>query len=161
MTGWGGPVEWGPSWTSLNVSKGSLYSEILFLEGGVVPAQWGPGGPCMVRSNASRVMVTWDPPNRKTHDGKHYLRGTSLAGGKNCHTWRRSYMGIHPCHVKIFWADKHWRLSFVHARHCTVLCLRMTSFIVLEIAWRFSCAVFHYQTNPMNALTPSRNQILM
>ena len=39
------PVQWGPSWTSLNMS-------------------WGEG-PCTMRSNASWVMVTWGspPPN--------------------------------------------------------------------------------------------------
>ena len=45
------------------------------------------GVPCTVGSNASWVIVTWDPPcvNRMTdrQDWKHYLPATSLAGGNN------------------------------------------------------------------------------
>ena len=50
---------------------------------------WGRGprlvGPCMVRSSASWLIVTWDLPLpwTDTHDWKHYLPATSLAAAKN------------------------------------------------------------------------------
>ena len=60
-------------------------------EGGV-PVQWGPmsrgwglGCLCTVRSNARWVMVTlnplWEDRLTSTHNWKHYLPTTSLAGG--------------------------------------------------------------------------------
>ena len=46
-------------------------------------------GACMLRSNASRVMVTWDPSltmdrHTHTHNWKYYLTATLLSGGKMC-----------------------------------------------------------------------------
>ena len=63
--GGGIPVQWGPSWTSLNMSV------------------WDA---CMMRSSTLWVMVTLDGvvslPWRGRHDWKHYLLATSLVGGK-------------------------------------------------------------------------------
>ena len=40
----------------------------------------GPGEACMVRSNASWVMVIWDPPNRQTRVKN--LPSRNLVGGR-------------------------------------------------------------------------------
>ena len=79
--------QWGRGvlkWTSLNrspVLATRCYTIGLFIR------EWdsctevravGVGDPLMVRSNATRVIVTWDPTSvcvqTDTHDGKHYLR---------------------------------------------------------------------------------------
>ena len=46
-------------------------------------ARTGLGSPFTVRANVSWLMVTWDlpPVDRHTHDWKHYLLTTALAGG--------------------------------------------------------------------------------
>ena len=55
----------------------SLYSEVPCLGG------WGKGA-CTVRSNASWVMVTWDPCEQTDRQKrKHYLPATSLTGGND------------------------------------------------------------------------------
>ena len=54
-------VQWGPRWIHFNMSRGTLYR----------------GDPCMVMSNSSWVMVTWDTPcgqnDRHTHNWKYYF----------------------------------------------------------------------------------------
>ena len=73
MSGAGVSVQWGPSWTSLNIP------------GGAGPGGWDQGGSCMVRFNASWEMVTWGTLCGQTdrHDWKYYLPATSLADGNN------------------------------------------------------------------------------
>ena len=81
--GWG----WCPCTVRFHVQRwrlglelsGSLYSEVPCLD----------GGPCIVRSNASWVMVTWEPLPCEwndwlmdRHSWKYYLPTTSLASGK-------------------------------------------------------------------------------
>ena len=40
-------------------------------------------GCCRASSNASWIIVTWDPPEQnERHDYKHHLHSTSLAHGK-------------------------------------------------------------------------------
>ena len=79
------------------VGHGSLYSEVLCREGAslysdvqcimgnghIDPPKTGADTWCLlVRSNASWVMVSWDPPTEQTdrHDWKHYFPTTSLPG---------------------------------------------------------------------------------
>ena len=60
--GWGRELQWGPSWTNLNMSA--------------------EGGPCLVMSKASWLLVTWDLLWTDGHNWKRYLPAISLAGGK-------------------------------------------------------------------------------
>ena len=64
---------------------GFPYSEVNAQQG------WGLRGPCIVRSSALWVMVTWDPLScdqngwlMDRHDWKYYLPTTFLAGSSKC-----------------------------------------------------------------------------
>ena len=69
------PVQWDPSCETLNMPKGA----------GALHWGWHPvqGGPCMVKSNASWAMVTWDPlpVNRQTR--LKILHSRNFIGGRN------------------------------------------------------------------------------
>ena len=92
----------------MSVAKGSLYSEVSCL-GGVaglgVPVRSGPmyrrrgGGPCIARSNASWIVVTWDPYLwaewlTDSHVWKHYRPAILLAAGNNIHLCKSFQCGI-------------------------------------------------------------------
>ena len=83
-----GPVQWGPMNKFEQVSMAGTrgWSSCPCLEEGLEPGQGDP---------VSWVMVTWGPlplshcGQTDTHEWKHYLPATSLAGIKNlAYTWR-------------------------------------------------------------------------
>ena len=103
----GVPVWWGPSWTNLNMS------------GGGVPV-WS--GPSWTSSNMSGGRAGWIPwgggglgrdkwthRQTDTHNWKHYLSATSLAGGNQFEV--RYQVHCEALVSCVSWLDYHDRLS--------------------------------------------------
>ena len=87
-------VQWSLCLEGWAGARGSLYGQVPWLESGAGAGLGVPctvrshvqgRGPCMVSSNVSWVMVTWDlpPPWTNRQYRKYYPPATSLADGKN------------------------------------------------------------------------------
>ena len=118
---------------------GSLYSEATCLGAA------GAGDPCMVRSNASWVVVTSPPPTRPTpttgdimmarNDRKHYLPTTSLVGG--------SYSHFNGIFVLLLVVTQNFTL------HLTVILIRLLHVFFSQIEKLPTLQAFSITQNPL------------